>query len=250
MTSQGSETGTGCIEQNSLEAAFPAGTVVLKRCRISRQRRNRAQTEPRSISSDPLQSALGAIHGPDFTVIVHQFRQMGALATGSRTGIEDSITWQRLQQRGYPLSRPVLHAPVARLISRPTAQITAVPLHLQTLGAARDGAGGHSRCRKILLNCLAAASQRIDPQIQGGHLVTRGGHCSGSLSTPPLEQQGREPVRQGVLEGQSLSHIGRPLEFLTRLLGPLSRAEETIHHRRQPRQSPRLRQRHTGVDRC
>ena len=113
MASQGSKTGTGSIHEDSLKTALPAGTIVLKRSRIRRQGRNRVQPKPCCIGGNPLKSPRRPVHGPDFTVVVDQLRQMGALATGSCTGIKDAISRHGLQQGGHPLSRAVLHTPVA-----------------------------------------------------------------------------------------------------------------------------------------
>ena len=77
---------------------------------------------------------------------------------------------------------------MAGLVARPTAQIAAVPLHLQALGTARNQTGVDAGCRQILLHLLAAGAQAIDPQIQRRHLVAGGRHGGRPLNPAPVQQ--------------------------------------------------------------
>ena len=203
--------------------------------------------EPGGIGRHPFQATGRSVHRPDLSLILHQLRQMGGLPPRGGTGIEDSISGLRSQQRCHPLGCPILNTPMALVIARPAAQITLVTLHLQSLGTTIDGMTADPCTRQGRHHLRPGRPQWIHPQIQGGHLIAGGCHGGCPLLPPPRQQQRRQPVRQRMLKGESGSPVGGCLQPLAGFPSPKSGAQHAVDHGSQTGQANGFRQIHSRV---
>ena len=136
---------------------------------------------------------------------------------------------------------------MAVVVSGPTAQITAGTEQGESIGTPGNRGRGMAGLRERFRHARRRCPQTVDPQIQRRHLIAGGGHRRCPLLIAPLQQELRQPVGQGMLEGQLHRRIpgtGWPLPLIT---GPQSGPQHSVHHRRQACQPMGFRQLDAGV---
>ena len=112
VASQGAEPRAGRIHQDAIKAGLQFGLLLRQGRGITVLHRNALQPEPFGIAAHPPQAGLTTIESQHQALITHQLRQVGALATWSRAGIEDALARLRIEKGSNALSSAILNTPM------------------------------------------------------------------------------------------------------------------------------------------
>ena len=206
------------------------------------------QAQALAVAGDPAQTRLSAIEGQHLPLIAHEFRQVRALAPRGRAGIQHPLTGLGIEQWRNRLSRSVLNAPVPLVVAGQMAQITGAALDGQAHRQTLDRFGHHPRRGQGRLNRLGCGAQAIDPQVQGRRRVACPGVGLRLLRGLPLQKRSREPIGQGLTNGQSRRRVTGQRQGLAGLLAAQEGPQHAVDHRGQPAQATALGQLHRGAD--
>ena len=163
MASEGPQSRARGVDQDAIEMAMPLRPSGGQLGRIRRDRLQAADAQSRGIGRHPLQTSSGAIHRPKLPLIADQFGEMGGLSPGGCAGIQNPLPRSRSPQGSHPLSRAILHRPMPHLVAGPSAQITAVGQHLQTIGTTRNRPCRDLGSREGVGHLVRACFEPIDP---------------------------------------------------------------------------------------
>ena len=209
---------------------------------------NAAQAQALAVAGDPAQTCLAAIEGQHLPLIAHEFRQVRALAPRGRAGIQHPLTGLGIEQWRNRLSRSVLNAPVPLVVTGQMAQITGAALDGQAHRQTLDRFGHHPRRGQGRLNRLLRGAQAVNPKVQGRRRVAGPREGLRLLRGLPLQERRREPIRQGLANGQGRHRITRQGQGLAGLLAAQESPQHAVDHRGQPAQAAALGQLHRGAD--
>ena len=193
MAGQGSQPRARRIHQNSIKVTAPLGPYFEQVGGVGRKHLQADHAETLGVGNHLFEPSLGAIHRPDFALIIHQLRQLGGLASRGGAGIQNPLPRLWCQQGGDGLGSAVLDAPVTFLETGQAPEIAAGRCQAQAPFLVVQGPGRQPCRPKGRQDLRPAASPSVDPQVEGRGCVAGASKGLGLFRAAPLQQLGRQP---------------------------------------------------------